>query len=485
MGEADIGIVGLAVMGQNLTLNLESSGFSAAVYNRTAERTETFIERRAAQKRIHPTYDYAGFVDALARPRKILLMVKAGPATDAVLSDLLPHLEPGDLVMDGGNAHVQDTNRRFEKANGHGISYLGVGISGGEWGALHGPSLMVGGSPEAYSRVAGILEKIAARGPKGPCCALLGPGSAGHYVKMIHNGIEYAMMQCLSEAYDLMTRGLSLSAPRVGEIFGEWVNSELGGYLVEITADILSVADPQDGQPLVDKIQDVASQKGTGKWSSQSALDLGSPAPTVAASVFARFLSARKPERLIAGRSLSGPNPLLAGDPRRTLTDLHSALLLGFAASYAQGFRQMLDGSEAAGYGLDLSEVARIWMGGCIIRSQLLLPVYHAYRSAPDLGFLFFDEAFRRLWSEHQEGLRNTVIRSRSRGIPIAGLGSALDFVDTYRTPRLPANLIQAQRDYFGAHTYQRTDREGTFHTEWTSVRSQGQDASIDDDGGG
>ncbi|MGC9529157.1 MAG: NADP-dependent phosphogluconate dehydrogenase [Candidatus Bipolaricaulaceae bacterium] len=464
---SDWGIVGLAVMGQNLALNLEDKGFSVAVYNRTAQRTQEFIEGKAAGKRVAPASSLGELVAGLARPRRVLLMVKAGPPTDAVLKELLPLLEPGDVVMDGGNAHYPDTERRLAEAERRGILYLGVGISGGEAGALHGPAVMAGGHAQGWPAVAPALTKVAAQGPAGPCCAYFGPGSAGHYVKMVHNGIEYAIMEAIAEGYDLMRRGLSLAPQQMAEVVAGWNRSELAGYLLEITEWILRRQDPETGEPLVEKILDTAQQKGTGKWSTQSALDLGAPAPTIAVSVFARIVSALKEERVAAQHALSGPSPELSVDPGSFLADLHGAVYLTVVAAYAQGFRQLRDASAERGYGLDLAEAARVWMAGCIIRSRLLSPIRQALQDDPQLPLLFLAEPFRTRWNQLQAALRRVVTAAHGAGIPVPAMSSALDSVDAYRTGRLPANLIQAQRDYFGAHTYRRVDRDGIFHTDW------------------
>jgi len=466
MNAADIGVIGLAVMGQNLVLNMERNGYRVAVYNRTTQRTERFAADRASGKEILATTDLASFVVALARPRVILLMVRAGPATDAMLDLLWERLEPGDIVMDGGNAHFPDTERRAAHAATRGLHYLGVGVSGGELGALRGPSIMAGGSQAGYAHVRELLERVAAQGPQGRCCAYLGPRSAGHYVKMVHNGIEYAMMQAIAESYDLMKRGLGLGAPAMADRFGGWNRGELASYLVEITETILRTAD-EDGSPLVERILDTASQKGTGKWSSQSALDLGSPAAMIAEAVFARVVSSLKQERVTAGDVLTGPATRITEDLEVVLGDLHDALLLTIVAAYAQGLRQLRDASVELDYRLDLAEVARVWMAGCIIRSGLLVPIRSALAADPGLPFLFLAEPFASMWSDRQGGLRRTVARAVSAGLPIPAMGSALSLVDGYRSPRLPANLLQAQRDCFGAHTYARVDREGTYHTQW------------------
>ena len=470
MTKMDIGVAGLAVMGQNLVLNIERHGYSVAVYNRTADRTRHFVEARTDGKAIAATYDLKEFAASLTTPRKILMMVKAGEPTDALIDQLLPLLDAGGVLIDGGNAHYADTERRIEQADARGVLYLGTGVSGGESGALNGPSIMAGGSSEAYAIVGPILEAIAAQGPGGTCCAYFGPGSAGHYVKMVHNGIEYAIMQALTEAYDIMRRGLGMSSEEMAEVFGEWNRGELDSYLVEITERILRRVDPETGRPLVEMIVDTAAQKGTGKWSSQSALDVGAPSPSIAAAVFARIVSSLKAERVEAEAILSGPSPSIAADRDGAINDLFSATLITMVSAYAQGMRQLRDASNERGYSLDLTEVARVWMAGCIIRAKLLVPITEALKARPDLPYLLVGEPFRTIWADHHAGLRRTVVRAHEGGIPVPAFSSALDAVDAYRTGRLPANLLQAQRDCFGAHTYQRVDRDGTFHTDWESI---------------
>ena len=468
--KADIGVIGMAVMGQNLALNIESKGYTVAVYNRTAERTKEFIEKKARGKKIVPTYSLEEFVDSLARPRKILIMVKAGAPVDAVLEGLFPLLERGDLVIDGGNSHYADTERRVREAEERGLLYLGTGISGGEYGALHGPSIMAGGHREGYELVREILERIAAKGPEGPCCGYFGPGSAGHYVKMVHNGIEYAIMETIAEAYDLLKRGLGMSPDEMAEVFSDWNGRELGGYLFEITERILRYRDPETGKPLVELILDTAKQKGTGKWSTQSALDLGTPAPTIAMAVFARIISAFKEERKAASGVLSGPEPALGVDREEFIEKLFGAVYLSVIAAYAQGLRQLRDASSEWGWDLELPEVARVWMAGCIIRSKLLVPIRKALLERPELPLLFLAEPFKSAWERYHGDLRWVTCLAHDHGIPVPAMASALAFVDAYRSERLPANLIQAQRDFFGAHTYQRIDKEGTFHTDWEAV---------------
>ena len=464
---ADVGVIGLAVMGQNLALNVESRGYTVSVYNRTASKTKEFVSGTAAGKKLIPSYSLSEFVASLAEPRKIILMVKAGEATDAVLGQLFPLLSPNDIVMDGGNAHYLDTEHRIELAKEYDLRYLGVGISGGEEGALHGPAIMAGGDPDGYKQVEEILTKTAGVGPEGPCCAYFGPGSSGHYVKMVHNGIEYAIMETIAEAYDLMSRGLEMTAPQMADVFGEWNNGELSSYLFEISEKILRRVDPETGNPLVEMILDEAAQKGTGKWSTQSALDMGLPASTIAMSVFARVLSALKEERVRAHDVLSGPDTRITSDRAEFLRDLFGAVQITVLSAYAQGFRQLRDASRERGYELNLAEVARVWMAGCIIRARSLAQMAKAFRDDPELPLLFLVDPFKETWEERQAGLRRVLGQVHAYGIPTPTIDSAIDFVDGYRSLRLPANMIQAQRDFFGAHTYKRIDREGVFHTEW------------------
>lgn len=464
---ADIGVIGLAVMGQNLALNIESRGYTVAVYNRTRARTEEFIGKSGAGKNIIASCSLSEFVASLAEPRKIILMVKAGGPTDAVLQQLFPLLSPKDIVIDGGNAHYLDTERRIEEAKEYDLRYLGVGISGGEEGALHGPAIMAGSDADGYKQVEEILVKIAAVGPEGPCCAYFGPGSAGHYVKMVHNGIEYAIMETIAEAYDLMSRGLKMSARAMADVFEGWNNGDLSSYLFEITEKILRRVDAETGNPLVDLILDEAAQKGTGKWSTQSALDIGSPAPTIALAVFARVLSALKEERVRAHEVLSGPDEQISSDRAEFLRDLFGAVQITILSAYAQGFRQLQDASRERGYSLELAEVARVWMAGCIIRAKSLTQMAQGFRDDPKLTLLFLVDPFKAVWEEGQGGLRHIVGQAHTHGIAIPAIDSAIDFVDGYRSARLPANMIQAQRDFFGAHTYKRIDKEGVFHTKW------------------
>lgn len=463
---AVFGIIGLGTMGQNLALNIARRGFSVAGYNRSAERTKALMER-VKDEPITPTYSLKEFVNALQKPRTILLLVQAGKPVDEVLSEIHSLLEPGDLVVDGGNSHFADTERRIREAEERGLFYLGVGISGGEAGALRGPAIMAGGHPEGYARVDPVFQAIAAQGVAGPCTGYLGPGGAGHYVKMVHNGIEYAVMQAIAECYDLLTRGLGLTAVQVSEIFGDWNKQELESYLLGITVDILRTKDPETGHPLVEMIKDAAEQKGTGKWSTQAALDLGSPTPTIAEAVFARILSALWEERLFAEKLLLGPAPKLAVSLNEFLVDLKRAYALTVVAAYAQGFRQLRDAAVEHGYAFSLAEVARVWTGGCIIRARMLKEMRAAFLANPDLSLLLLAEPFRSMGNDGHPSLRNVVCAAHQAGIPVPAMSSALNFLDTYHTGRLPANLIQAQRDYFGAHTYERLDKPGKFHTHW------------------
>jgi len=467
MGKQQFGVVGLAVMGENLALNVEGRGFSVAVYNRTAERTRRFMAERAAGRNIRATYSLAELVEALEEPRRILLMVQAGPAVDAVLAQLRPLLHAGDIVIDGGNSFFRDTDRRTEEWAAAGLNFCGMGVSGGAQGALHGPSLMPGGAREAYAHLEPILTRIAAQVEDGPCCAYLGPRGAGHFVKMVHNGIEYGDMQLIAEAYDLLRHGLGLPPEEIRAVFAEWNRGELQSYLIEITADIVAFPDPDTGQPLLDLIQDQAGQKGTGKWTSQQALELGVPIPTLTAAVDARFLSAFKAERVAAARVLPGPVGRFSGDRDRCITHLREALYASKVCSYAQGLALLRAASQEYGYDLPYGEIARIWKGGCIIRAAFLNRIQEAFRRRPDLPNLLVDEGFRDAVAARQAGWRATVRTAAELGVPAPALSASLAYFDAYRRERLPANLLQAQRDYFGAHTYERVDREGTFHTEW------------------
>lgn len=467
MTNADLGLIGLAVMGQNLVLNVESRGFSVAVYNRTTATTEAFMRDRAAGKRIQAGRTLDEFVNLLARPHKIMLMVKAGAPVDAVIDQLERLLEPGDLLIDGGNSFFKDTERRSQDLAASGVRYIGTGVSGGEEGALWGPSIMPGGQPEAWAMVKPILEAIAAKVNGEPCVTYIGPRGAGHYVKMVHNGIEYGDMQLIAEAYDLLHRGLGLAAGELHQVFAAWNEGELESYLIEITRDILARVDDETGKPLVDVILDEARQKGTGKWTSQDALDLGAPTPTINAAVESRIISAYKQERMAASQVIAGPEIAFAGDREVMINAVRDALYAAKICSYAQGFALLKAASAEYDYGLNYGEIARIWRGGCIIRARLLEDVRAAYARNPDLTNLLMDPYFKGAVESRQGALRQVVQTAVGMGIPVLALSASLAYFDAYRTARLPANLTQAQRDYFGAHTYRRLDREGVFHTEW------------------
>lgn len=467
MDKADFGIIGLGVMGENLALNVASRGFSLVVYNRTAERTRRFVEGSAAGTSIRAAYSLEEFVAALAPPRRLLLMVSAGPAVDALLHQLRPLLEAGDIVIDAGNSFFQDTERRAREWAGTGLFFCGMGVSGGERGARYGPSLMPGGPPEAYARLEPILTRIAAQVEDGPCCTYIGPRGAGHFVKMVHNGIEYGDMQLIAEAYDLLRHGLGLPASEVRTVFEEWNRGELQSYLIEITRDIVAFPDPETGQPLVEQILDQAEQKGTGKWTTQTALDLGVPTPTLNAAVEARLMSAYKAERVAAARLLRGPAARFTGDRQGFIAALRDALYASKICSYAQGMAMLQAASAAFDYRLPLGEIARIWKGGCVIRALFLGRIQAAFTRHPELPNLLVDDDFREAVMVRQESWRTVIQTGVELGLALPAMGASLAYFDAYRRERLPANLLQAQRDYFGAHTYRRLDREGTFHTHW------------------
>ncbi len=467
MNKANFGLVGLAVMGQNLVLNIERNGFSVAVYNRTAARTEEFMAGAARGKNIKAAYSIGELVDVLETPRQIMLMVKAGPPVDAVIEQLKPLLEPGDLIIDGGNSFFGDTERRAEELAEAGINYIGTGVSGGEYGALWGPSIMPGGQPEAWEMVKPIFTAIAARVNGDPCVTYIGPRGSGHYVKMVHNGIEYGDMQLIAESYDIMKRIAGLTAAELHQVFAEWNQGELESYLIEITADIFAKSDDETGQPLVEVILDEAKQKGTGKWTSQSALDLGSPTPTINAAVESRIVSAYKSERVAASQVLSGPEIRFDGDRDVLIRDLRDALYAAKICSYAQGFALLGAASQEYDYNLNYGEIARIWRGGCIVRAAFLNDIRAAFARNRDLSNLLMDPEFGQAVQSRQAALRRVIQTAVTNGVPCLAFSSALAYFDAYRTARLPANLTQAQRDYFGAHTYRRIDKEGVFHTEW------------------
>ncbi|MFD2333483.1 NADP-dependent phosphogluconate dehydrogenase [Cohnella sp. GCM10020058] len=467
MSKQQIGVVGLAVMGKNLALNIESKGFSVAVYNRSPEKTKELLEE-AKGKNFVGAYSVEEFVQSLETPRKILIMVKAGKPTDDTIEQLVPYLDQGDILIDGGNAYFPDTQRRNKALQEKGFRFIGAGVSGGEEGALHGPAIMPGGQKDAYALVEPILTAISAKVNGDPCSTYIGADGAGHYVKMVHNGIEYGDMQLIGEAYHLLKDVLGLGAGELHDIFTEWNKGELDSYLIEITADIFSKTDPETGKPMVDVILDSAGQKGTGKWTSQSSLDLGVPLSIITESVFARFLSAMKDERAIASRKLTGPEASsYEGDAKEFIEAVRQALFASKIASYAQGFAQMRAASDAYGWDLNYGGIAMIFRGGCIIRAGFLQNIKDAYDRNPELQNLLLDEYFGGVVREYQGAWRKVVAAAVTRGIPVPAFASALAYYDSYRTERLPANLLQAQRDYFGAHTFERLDREGSFHFQW------------------
>lgn len=468
MTKQQIGVIGLAVMGKNLALNIESRGYSVAVFNRSYEKTEEFLKNEAEGKNFVGTRTVEEFVNTLEKPRKILLMVKAGNATDSTIESLKPYLEEGDILIDGGNTFFHDTIRRNKELETAGFHFIGTGVSGGEEGALKGPSIMPGGKKEAYDLVKPILEAIAAKVNGDPCCTYIGPNGAGHYVKMVHNGIEYGDMQLICEAYFILKNVLDLEAEELHKVFAEWNNGELDSYLIEITADIFTKVDEETGKPLVDVILDTAGQKGTGKWTSQNALDLGVPLPLITESVFARFISAMKEERIKASQILNGPvaKPF-EGSKEELIEAVRKALYMSKICSYAQGFAQMRAASEEYDWNLRYGDIAMIFRGGCIIRAQFLQKIKDAYDRNPELENLLLDPYFQEIVGRYQNALRQVISVAIERGIPVPSFASAIAYYDSYRTETLPANLLQAQRDYFGAHTYQRVDKEGIFHTEW------------------
>jgi len=472
--ESEFGVYGLAVMGQNLARNLASRHIPVAVFNRTTARTEEFTQRHGGEGPITGARDVREFIAALARPRRILLMVKAGEPVDATLKELAPLLEEGDILIDGGNSHFVDTERRERELEALRIRFLGTGISGGEEGALHGPSIMPGGPRDAYDEVAPLLTRIAAQVDGEPCCTYIGPGGAGHYVKMVHNGIEYADMQLIAEAYDVMRQALGLEPPALAEIFREWNQGDLDSYLIQITAQVLAKKDARTGRPLVDVILDEAAQKGTGKWSSQSALDLGVPTTAISEAVFARYLSAMKPARVRAAKLLQGPSGALDPGARDGFVDqVRDALYASKMVAYAQGFEQMRAASHERGWNVDLGALSKIWRGGCIIRARFLNRIADAYQEQPDLENLLLSPYFQAGTARTQDAWRHVVGRAVALGVPVPAFSSALAYYDGYRRERAPANLIQGLRDYFGAHTYKRLDAEGSFHTLWSEDGSE------------
>ncbi len=470
MDKADIGVTGLAVMGRNLARNFAHHGHVVAVHNRSESRTTSFMEEYRDEGAFLPSSTIEEFVASLERPRKAIIMVKAGAPTDAVIEELAAVMEPGDMIIDGGNALYADTRRREAALRERGIHFVGTGISGGEEGALNGPSIMPGGDPEAYETLGPLLEDIAAKVDGVPCCVHVGPDGAGHFVKMVHNGIEYADMQLIAESYDLLRQALGLDPKELSEIFREWNRGELESYLIEITAEVLGHTDAATGRPFVDVVVDQAEQKGTGRWTVQSALDLGVPVTGIAEAVFARALSGH-PEQRAAARSLAGPSGT-AGDSG-LVEDVRRALYASKIVAYAQGFDQMAAASAEYGWNLKLGSMATIWRGGCIIRARFLDRIRAAYDADPNLPTLLVDPTFAQALEEAQEAWRRVVATAVTIGVPTPGFSSALAYYDGLRRDRLPAALLQGLRDFFGAHTYQRVDREGSFHTDWSADRAE------------
>ena len=468
--KSDIAVVGLAVMGENLILNMESKGFTVTAFNRSTDKVEKFVNGRANGKNIRGAYSIEEMVASLSKPRKVMLMVKAGKAVDDFIDLLIPHLEAGDMIIDGGNTHFPDTDRRVKYVEGKGLRYIGTGVSGGEEGALTGPSIMPGGSPSAWNEVKLIFQTISAKVEGNvPCCDWVGENGAGHFVKMVHNGIEYGDMQLITEAYQLMKVMLGMSADEMHKVFKEWNEGELSSYLIEITRDILAFKD-EDGTALADKILDTAGQKGTGKWTAVSALDQGIPLTLIGEAVFARCLSALKEERVTASKAIKATQPAFKGDKKQFINDLKEALYASKLVSYAQGYTLMKAAAEEYGWNLNYGGIALMWRGGCIIRSAFLGKIKEAYDKNPELSNLLLDPFFKEKVEKADKAWRNVVATAIANGVPIPAMASALIYFDGFRSERLPANLLQAQRDYFGAHTYERTDKpRGEFyHTNWT-----------------
>jgi len=466
MKKANFGMMGLGVMGHMLALNIERNGFRVAGYDLDTEKVKSF-ETEHPDKNLVGCTTLEEFIATLERPRRIMMMVPAGKAVDSAIAGISDALEQGDLLIDGGNTFFQDTERRSKELEAKGIVYIGTGVSGGEQGALWGPSIMPGGQDEAWDLVKPIFEAISAKVDGEPCVIHIGPRGAGHYVKMVHNGIEYGDMQLIAEAYDILHRGLGLDNARLHEVFAEWNRGELESYLIEITADIFTKSDPETGTAIVDLILDEAAQKGTGKWTSQNALDLGAPTPTINAAVESRIVSSYKEERVAASDVLKGPESKISADPQEVIATVRDALYAAKICSYAQGFALMRLASQEYDYNLNYGEIAKIWRGGCIIRARFLNDIRQAFDRTPELTNLMIDPEFARALNARQAALRKVVALAAENGIPALAFSSALAYFDAYRSARLPANLTQAQRDYFGAHTYRRLDREGSFHTEW------------------
>jgi 6-phosphogluconate dehydrogenase len=468
MSKQAIGVVGLAVMGRNLALNIESRGHAVSVYNRSREKTDELIAD-CPNKKLVPAYTLEEFVESLETPRRILLMVKAGQGTDATIDALRPLLSKGDILIDGGNTHFTDTIRRNQDLAKSGLHFIGTGVSGGEEGALKGPSIMPGGQREAYDLVAPILTEIAAEAPDGePCVAYMGPDGAGHFVKMVHNGIEYGDMQLIAESYDVLKRVVGLSNEELGRVYVEWNKGELDSYLIEITSKIFAKKDEETGKDLVDMILDRAAQKGTGKWTSQNALDLGAPLQLITEAVFARVLSSLKDQRVAASKQLKGPTPKFDGDREKFIEAVRRALYLSKIVSYAQGFAQLRAASDEYKWDLQYGTIAKIFRAGCIIRAGFLQKITEAYANEPALANLLLAPYFKDIATKYQDALRDVVVAAVKAGVPVPAFSSAIAYFDSYRSAILPANLVQAQRDFFGAHTFERIDKKGSFHANWS-----------------
>ena len=470
MGKGHFGLIGLGVMGENLVLNAERNGFSSVVYNRTRQKTDEFMAGRGAGKQIQPAYSLQEFVDKLERPRRILMMVKAGGAVDAVIDQISPYLEAGDLLIDGGNSEYKDTERRVAKLESQSFGFIGMGVSGGAKGALEGPSMMPGGTKASYDAIESLVTKMAAQVEDGPCVTYIGPGGSGHFVKTVHNGIEYGIEQILAEAYDLMKRVKGMNGEQIADVFKAWnATEELNSYLVEITEVCLRTKDPDDGTDLVEKIMDQAGQKGTGLWTVVTALEMGASVPTIYAALNGRVMSSMKPQRQKAESILKGPAVADSdlGSPSDAMGPIMDAVVLSCIASYAQGMELLRIASADNNYNLHMPAIAQIWKGGCIIRAKLLKRIQDAFNADPQLPNLMIDPWFAEQVNRRLPGLAKVVAASAANGIPVPTFSSTLDYINSYRTGRLPQNLVQAMRDCFGSHTYQRVDRDGTFHTEW------------------
>ena len=471
MTQQSFGVIGLAVMGENLALNVERNGFPIAVYNRSRDKTDVFMAERAQGRNVVPAFTLEEFVGALERPRKILIMVKAGSPVDGVINQLTPLLDEGDIIMDGGNSLFEDTERRTKELEPKGFRFIGMGVSGGEEGALNGPSLMPGGTKSSYQYLEPIFKKIAAQVDDGACVTYCGPGGAGHYVKMVHNGIEYGDMQLIAEAYDLLKNAVGLDHNQLHEVFTEWnTTDELNSFLIEITSKIFPYIDPDTNLPLVDLVMDAAGQKGTGRWTVQSALELGVAIPTIIAAVNARIMSSFKKERVAASKILTGPSGKYDGQTKEFINMVRDALYCSKICSYAQGMALLATASHTYNYELNLSEMARIWKGGCIIRAGFLNKIKDAFNQDKALPNLLLAPEFKQTILDRQTAWREVLVTAAKLGIPVPAFSASLDYFDSYRRDRLPQNLTQAQRDYFGAHTYERIDKPGVFHTEWTPI---------------